>query len=66
LVDKLKDRGIITCEQFEKISSEDIEKWKDIAVGYRIKLKKYLENGKKKLDESRKSFLSPSPSRQNL
>lgn len=57
----MKDRGIVTCEQFENISSEDIDKWKDIAVGYRIKLKKYLEKIKNPLAESRKSSLMNSP-----
>ena len=39
---KLKDRNINKLEQLINTTEEEIDKWKDIPVGYRIKLKKYI------------------------
>ena len=39
---KLNEKGVYTLSDFLNISSQQIDKWKDIAVGYRIRIKKYL------------------------
>ncbi len=43
---KLKERNIMKIDQLVNTSEEEIDKWKDIPVGYRIKLKKYIEKNK--------------------
>lgn len=44
---KLREKGIINLELLNACSEEDVDQWKDIEIGYKIKLKKYLENNKK-------------------
>jgi hypothetical protein len=39
---KLRERGIVNLEKLIACSEQEIDQWKDIAVGYRIKLKKYI------------------------
>ena len=39
---KLKERNIQSLGQFRCVRAEDVDQWKDIAVGFRIKIKKYL------------------------
>lgn len=55
LVNKLRDKNVNTLQDFKSLQPEAIDQWKDIAVGYRIKLKKHLNGGR--------IGLSPSPSR---
>ncbi len=43
---KLKERNIMKIDQLVNTSEEEIDKWKDVPVGYRIKLKKYIEKNK--------------------
>ena len=43
---KLKEKNILKIDQLVNTSEEEIDKWKDIPVGYRIKLKKYIEKNK--------------------
>lgn len=43
---KLKERNILKIDQLINTTEEEIDKWKDIPVGYRIKLKKYIEKNK--------------------
>jgi hypothetical protein len=43
---RLKEKNISTIEQFHSIEVSSIDEWKDIPVGYRIKLRKYIEHHK--------------------
>jgi len=36
----------VKLEHLLRLKEEDIDKWKDISVGYRIKIKKYIEKNK--------------------
>ena len=55
LINKLRDKNVITLQDLKALQPEAIDQWKDIAVGYRIKLKKHLNGGR--------IGLSPSPQR---
>ena len=55
MASKLADKNIVSVEQLMSLQPEAIDQWKDIPVGYRIKLKKQLGNGT--------SVKSPSPPR---
>jgi beta-lactamase superfamily II metal-dependent hydrolase len=39
---KLKEKNIVKIEQLINTTEEEIDKWKDVPVGYRIKLKKFI------------------------
>jgi hypothetical protein len=43
LVSKLIKREVVSLQQLKAIPEEELDNWKDIAVGYRIKIKKYLK-----------------------
>lgn len=43
LEDKLKEKGVKTFERFVELTEEEVDEWKDVAVGWRIKLKKQLK-----------------------
>lgn len=47
---KLRDRNINRLQQLVNTTDEEIDKWKDIPVGYRIKLKKYIQKNKQKFN----------------
>lgn len=55
IINKLRDKQVYTLDDFKSLQPEVIDQWKDIAVGYRIKLKKHLNGGR--------IGLSPSPQR---
>lgn len=38
----LSDKNINTIEELIEISDEQIDSWKNIGVGYRVKLKKFI------------------------
>ena len=40
----IKKRGINTLDKLKEIKGEEIDGWKEIAVGYRIKLKQLVVN----------------------
>ena len=48
LDEKLKEKGIRTFERFVELTEEEVDEWKDVAVGWRIKLKKQLKLCKEK------------------
>jgi hypothetical protein len=56
LLPKLSQRNIHTVEELRATDAEVLDQWKDIPVGYRIKLKKHLNNAPKSTQAS-----SPSP-----
>lgn len=43
LVGKLKERNVNTVEELRNTHPDVVDQWKDIPVGYRIKLKKQLQ-----------------------
>lgn len=47
LLPKLNQRNIHTVEELKATDPEVLDQWKDIPVGYRIKLKKHLNNAPK-------------------
>jgi hypothetical protein len=55
IASRLADKNILSVGQLKSLQPETIDQWKDIPVGYRIKLKKQLGNGV--------SAKSPSPGR---
>ena len=55
---KLTDKNIISVEQLLSLQPETIDQWKDIPVGYRIKLKKQLSIGK--ISKSPSPIMKPS------
>ncbi len=58
---KLKEKRVCTVEQFNSIKEEELESWKEIAIGYRIKIKKYLSSQQSNMSDSRKKLLLTSP-----
>ena len=42
LQEKLKEKGVKSYERFVELMEEQIDEWKDVAVGWRIKLKKLV------------------------
>ena len=40
---RLKEKNILTADELKSKLPEEIDQWKDIQVGYRIKMKKYIE-----------------------
>ena len=43
IASKLQEKDIFTLDNLKSIRAEEVDSWRDLAVGYRIKLKKYLE-----------------------
>ena len=58
---KLKEKGIYSLEEFKMKSSEDVDQWKDIPVGFRIKIKKYLDKHSYSQPQSNQSSFKTSP-----
>lgn len=61
LLPKLSQRNIHTLEELRATDPEVLDQWKDIPVGYRIKLKKQLNNASKNTPGH-----SPSPNKRIL
>ena len=40
---KLQEKGIFTLDHLRSINAEEVDNWRDLAVGYRIKLRKYID-----------------------
>ena len=40
----IKKRGVNTLDKLKEVKGEEIDGWKEIAVGYRIKLKQLVVN----------------------
>ena len=51
---KLNARGITILEQLSNLKEEEIDNWKDVGIGYRIKIKNYIRQ-EEKLSNSRYS-----------
>lgn len=49
---KLKEYNIHSLQDLQAASSEEIDQWKNVPVGYRIKLKKYIEQERSKVKNS--------------
>ncbi len=65
LVGKLKERNVNTVEELRNTHPDVVDQWKDIPVGYRIKLKKQLQQSilsSPKISRSPMKSVSP-PSR---
>ncbi len=48
ILGKLKEKGVFRIEHLSYLTEEEIDKWKDIPVGYRIKLKKVIEKNRQR------------------
>ena len=62
---KLKEKSVNTVEELRNIHPDAVDQWKDIPVGYRIKLKKQLQfqvQSSPKISRSPMKSVSP-PSR---
>lgn len=65
LVGKLKEKNVNTVEELRNTHPDVVDQWKDIPVGYRIKLKKQLQQSilsSPKISRSPMKSVSP-PSR---
>lgn len=49
IASKLKEYSIYSLQDLHAASSEEIDEWKNVPVGYRIKLKKYVQKEKSKV-----------------
>jgi hypothetical protein len=57
IASRLADKNILSVGQLKSLQPETIDQWKDIPVGYRIKLKKQLGNGVSAKSPSRKASI---------
>ena len=53
LMPKLNSKDVKTLGQLMEASEEEIDSWKEIPVGYRIKLKKFIEKEHQKRREKK-------------
>lgn len=61
IASKLNEKSINTLEQLKAIQPETLDEWKDIPVGYRIKLKKQLNPGRLNSSPSIKKLSAEKP-----